>query len=121
MLKNYYKDINREGLLAEFRYLDSSASFSWHPPGFDGPISYDSIAGIIKNNALTTSSIYLQWDSLIVMPVDASNAKYTGQIKSITTDTSGLIDTFYLSEQGEVVKTKDGWKLRSGKTIIQQN
>ena len=121
MLKNYYKDINKDGLLAELKYLDSSAAFSWHPPGFDGPIQYDSVVGIIRDNALATSAIHLQWDSLEVIPVDAIKANYIGKIESILTDTSGHTDTFYLSEKGEVVKTKEGWKLRSGKTILLYN
>lgn len=116
MLNNYYKDINEQGLIAELKYLDSSADFSWHPPGFEGPIPYDSAAAIIRNNAIIISSARLTWDSLTVIPLHRDTAKYTGRITSIVVDTSGYSDTLYLSEEGVAVRRKDGWKLVSGIT-----
>ena len=118
MLHNYYKDINEKGLITELKYLDSSADFSWHPPGFDGPISYDSAATIIRNNALVISTARLTWDSLIVIPIHRDTAKYTGRITSIVVDTSGYSDTLFLKEEGTAIRRKDGWKLLSGKTRL---
>ena len=118
MLHNYYKDINEQGLLAELNYLDTSEDFSWHPPGFEGPIPYDSAAPIIRNNAVIISSAQLTWDSLTVIPIHRDTAKYMGRITSIVVDTSGYSDTLYLSEEGVAIRRKDGWKLLSGKTIL---
>ena len=118
MLHNYYKDINEKGLITELKYLDSSADFSWHPPGFEGPIPYDSAAAIIRNNAVVISSARLTWDSLTVIPVHRDTAKYTGRITSIVVDTSGYSDTLFLKEEGTAIRRKDGWKLLSGKTRL---
>ena len=121
MLHNYYKDINEQGLLAELKYLDSSADFSWHPPGFEAPISYDTAAAIIRNNAIVISSAKLTWDSLTVIPVHRDTARYTGRITSIVLDTSGYRDTLFLEEEGIVIRRRDGWKLLSGKTRLIEN
>ena len=121
MLHNYYKDINEKGLIAELKYLDSSADFTWLPPGFEGPIPYDSAAAIIRNNAIVISSADLTWDSLTIIPIHRDTAKYTGRITSIVVDTSGYSDTLYLSEHGIAVRRKSGWKLLSGTTRLIEN
>src|SRR5438105_4849811 len=51
MLDNYNKDIRKSGLTAELKYLDTSIDFFWVPPGYAGSISYDSVIGILKQNA----------------------------------------------------------------------
>jgi len=117
-LNEYHDNIRMNGLLGEFKYLDSSASFSWHPPGFSTPISYDSVASIIRANALLFSSIDNHWDSLTVRPLSEVEVEYDGIITSAVFDTSGKFSTFRLRESGLMVKSADGWKLRSGKTDL---
>ena len=121
MLHNYYKDINENGLLAELKYFDRSTDFSWLPPGFENPISYDTAATIIRKNALVITSAKLTWDTLIVTPMTHDSARYTGKITSIVVDSSGFTDTLVLSEEGIVVRRKDGWKLLAGKTVRVNN
>ena len=40
MLGSYYADIKKDGLTAEFNYLDNSVDFFWMPPGYKSSISY---------------------------------------------------------------------------------
>lgn len=117
-LTEYHDNIRMNGLIDEFKYLDSSASFSWHPPGFNTPISYDSVASIIRENALSFSSIDNHWDSLSVRPLSEVEVEYDGIITSAVFDTSGKFSTFRLRENGLMIKKPDGWKLRSGKTEL---
>ena len=51
MLDNYHKDIGRDGLTAEFKYLDQSSDFFWVPPGYQTALSYDSVKTILETNA----------------------------------------------------------------------
>jgi hypothetical protein len=117
-LHRYYEDIRRYGLMAEFGYLDSSAEFSWHPPGYSTSISYDSIAKIIRQNALAVREADNSWDSLHVTPLTNQLATYYGRILSVITDTSGKSDIYILIETGHVIKRADGWKLLNGKTRL---
>ena len=119
-LKNYYKDINAEGFMAEFRYLDSSDLFSWHPPGYDTFISYDSVSAILKRNALQYRKVQLTWDSLEIIPETELKARYQGYTSAILTDTTGKKDKFHLYEEGMLMKRENGWKLVSGKTVVRE-
>ncbi len=112
-LNDYFKDVNADGPLAELKYLDSTASFSWHPPGFNGPIDFDSVKTILLQNAATGIRSVVSWDSLNIFPETKDKAKYTGRISVVTNG-----DTIRLSEEGNVVKKEDGWKLVSGKTVV---
>src|SRR5687768_6760744 len=47
-LNNYVAAVKKDGLTAEFDYLDRSSDFFWVPPGFSVAISYDSIAVILN-------------------------------------------------------------------------
>src|SRR5688572_31858927 len=68
-LTNYYNDIRKEGLRAEFRYLDNSKEFFWVPPGYSSPISYDSVAAILNQNAPLFKSIDNSFDTLRIIPL----------------------------------------------------
>src|SRR5688572_8196325 len=68
-LDNYYNDIRKEGLTAEFKYLDNSADFFWVPPGYSSPISYDSVATILHANAPLFKSIDNSFDTLNIIPL----------------------------------------------------
>ncbi|MBK7009746.1 MAG: nuclear transport factor 2 family protein [Saprospiraceae bacterium] len=119
-LVNYYTDIRKSGLTAEFKYLDNSSDFFWVPPGYSGFISYDSVATVLKQNAPKYISIDNSFDTLRIIPLSKELATYTGRLNSTMTDTSGKIMTFSLVETGVLIKRQDGWKLLSGQTSILQ-
>ena len=117
-LNDYYKAIKKNGLTAEFDYLDSSADFYWLPPGYSSPISYDSVSAVLRKTAPLLLSVDNSWEKLSVHPLTKELASYTGKIRSTVTDTSGKQSITYLLETGIVIKRKDGWKLLSGQTSI---
>jgi SnoaL-like domain len=118
MLDNYYADIKKEGLTAEFDYLDNSDEFFWVPPGYKNSISYDSVVSILKQNAPMFRSIDNSWDTLRVVPLTRGLASYTGRLRSLMTDTLGKTTEYVLVETGLLIKRKEGWKLLSGQTSI---
>jgi uncharacterized protein len=118
MLDNYYAEIKKGGLTAEFKYLDNSPEFFWIPPGFDEPISYDSVASILRQNAPSLKSIDNSWDTLRITPITSEVAAYTGRLRSLTIDTKGKHSEYVLIETGVLIKRKDGWKLLNGRTSM---
>ena len=118
MLKNYSEDIKNEGLLAEFKYLDSSADFYWIPPGYSDSIAYDSVAALLKRSAPRFQSVNNVYDSLEILPISNTSAMYTATVHSTKTDTSGKTTSHKLFENAMVIKRNDGWKLLCGKTTI---
>jgi len=118
MLHQYDDDVRTNGLLAEFAYLDSSEDFFWVPPGYNSPLSYDSVLVIITKNAALLRSVDIVWDSLRIIPHSGSLATFTGNITSRSEDTSGNVTTVRLIETGLAVKRHDGWKLLSGQTSL---
>jgi hypothetical protein len=117
-LDNYYKDIRKSGLTAEFKYLDNSSEFFWVPPGYSSSISYDSVTIVLKQNAPKYKLIENSFDTLLIIPLSKELATYTGRLNSTMTDTSDKTMTFSLVETGVLIKRKDGWKLLSGQTSI---
>jgi hypothetical protein len=117
-LNNYYTDIKREGLTAEFRYLDSSSEFFWVPPGYQSSISYDSVISIFKTNAPLFKSIDISWEELQINPLTKELAVYTGKLRSISIDTSGKVFDSKLVETGLLIRRNGGWKLLSGQTAM---
>jgi hypothetical protein len=117
-LLRYNEAVKRTGLTAEFDYLDSSDDFYWVPPGFNGPISYDSVAILLRQNAQAFISIDNSWLRLDIRPLTNELASYTGKIKSIMKEKQGKESTTYLLETGIVIKRKNGWKLLSGQTMV---
>ncbi|HYD21765.1 MAG TPA: hypothetical protein VEB40_09845 [Flavipsychrobacter sp.] len=120
MIQRYSEDIKENGLLAEFRYLDSSADFYWIPPGYNDSIAYDSVAAILKRNAPRFRSINNVYDSLEILPISNTSAMYTATVHSTKTDTSGKTTSHMLFENAMVVKRTDGWKLLAGKTTVKK-
>ena len=118
MLNNYYLDIRKSGLLAEFNYLDSSADFCWIPPGYTRPISFDSVSKILRQNAPMYRSINNSFDTLTIIPLSREIAVYSGRLRSTMTNTSNASTTLSLVETGTVIKRKTGWKLLSGQTSL---
>jgi hypothetical protein len=118
MLKDYFASVKTKGLLGEFPYLDSSADFYWVPPGFEHPISYDSVATILRSRASSFKEIDNSFDTLTVFPLTNNLASYTGRINSICTDTSGTTRVYKLMETGMLVRRENAWKLLSGQTSL---
>src|SRR5688572_16291641 len=81
-LDNYYNDIRKSGLTAEFQYLDNSSEFYWTPPGYTIPISYDSVATILNQNAQNYISVDNSFDTLKITPLSKEYATYTGRLTS---------------------------------------
>jgi hypothetical protein len=117
-LDNYYNDIRRSGLTAEFKYLDKSADFFWVPPGYPAALPYEDIASAIKQNALQYKSVDNSFVKLQIIPLTQELATYTGQLSSTMTDTSGKVTRYSLAETGLMIKRQDGWKLLSGQTSM---
>jgi hypothetical protein len=117
MFTEYETAVERNGLMAEFAYIDSSADFFWVPPGYASALSYDSVRTIVTQNAAAIRSISLTWDSLRIIPLTASVAAYTGILRWRSEGFSGLKTESKLLETGIVVKRNDGWKLLGGQTM----
>jgi len=118
MLTAYHKAIEKDGLTAEFDYLDKSSSFFWVPPGYTSALSYDSVKTILETNAKTLRSVKLQWDTLQIFPLTHKIANYSGIVRSNTIDTSGTKSTVSILESGTLIKRKGGWKLLSGQSRL---
>ena len=117
MLKDYHHDIQRDGLLAEFKYLDSTDQFFWIPPGYASSLSYDSVRKILEVNASFVRQADFQWDTLQVVPLSEEFATYSGIVIGKITDTSGVITLSKILESGTLIKRGDGWKLLSGQSV----
>jgi hypothetical protein len=117
-LSDYFADIKKNGLLAEFNYLDSSKEFFWVPPGYRSYLSYDSVVSILKSNAGNYKLIDNNWTQLHINPLGRNLASYTGKITSAMTDTTGARVNIELIESGIVIRRNDQWKLLSGQTAL---
>lgn len=118
MFGNYHNDIRKDGLTAEFKYLDQSSDFFWVPPGYKSALSYDSVRQILEINAKSFQAIEFNWDTLQVFPLSDKIANYSGIVKGSMIDTSGTKSSVIIIESGTVIKRSDGWKLLSGQSAI---
>jgi hypothetical protein len=118
MLTKYLADVAHRGLKAEFDYLDNSDSFWWHPPGFNGPIGYDSVATVLKEMSKDMLSITSRWTMLNVAALTDTTASYRGDVTSIQITKTKVRDTLYMHEEGMLIKRPDGWKLWYGTTVL---
>lgn len=118
MFGNYHNDIRKEGLTAEFKYLDPSTDFFWVPPEYKSTLSYDSVRKILEINAKSFQAIEFNWDTLQVFPLSDKIANYSGIVKGSMIDTSGIKSSVLIIESGTVIKRSDGWKLLSGQSAI---
>lgn len=116
MLAAYGHATETRGLLAEFTYLDSSAQFSWMPPGYSSPIDFDSVAVSLRTNAPLIRSISWKWTSLNVLPLNDTLAYYYGRLNSTTTLHTDSVLAMDLLESGLVVRRGPDWKLLAGHT-----
>ncbi len=118
MLNNYYADIAKEGLIAEFKYLDNSKDFFWVPPGYNSTLNYDSVRTILLSRNDIFSEFNFSWDTLQVFPISLHIATYAGVVNGSITDTTGVETVVRMIESGTLIKRKDGWKLLSGQSSI---
>lgn len=116
MFDNYHHAIKTKGLVAEFDYLDDSSDFYWVPPGFDSPLTIDSVKTIITQNSKTIRSIQFSFESIQVFPLNKSIANYSGIVKGIMIDTSNTNSSFKIIESGTLIKRHNVWKLLSGQS-----
>ncbi len=118
MLEDYHTDINRGGLMAEFKYLDESDDFFWVPPGYTSPLNYDSVKTILTANAKGLESVQFSWNTLKVFPLSHTIANYTGIVNGAMKDTSGIVNSMRIIESGTLVKRSTGWKLLNGQSAV---
>jgi hypothetical protein len=117
-LHDYFEDISKSGLTAELKYLDNSPDFFWVPPGYGGPINYDSVVHILNRTAPTFKAVNNSFVALTVFPLTEKYATYTATIQSHVSDTMGMKSNYSLLETGVMIKRAGGWKLLNGQTSI---
>lgn len=117
-LHQYHEAIAKDGLLAEFKYLDSSSDFFWAPPGFNTALTYDSVAAILRRNAGGLASVRNRFDTLQVIALSKSTAVYNARLQSMITDTAGQTNQHQFMETGVLIKRSGGWKLLCGQTKL---
>jgi hypothetical protein len=118
LFDHYFEAIRKGGMTAEFDYLDHSSDFFWVPPGYENPISYDSVVAVLTLNAPRFVSVDNTFDTLRIVPLSTSLATYTAKVLSVMKDTAGNVSAVHLIETGVVVKRSDGWKLLNGQTSL---
>ncbi|MFK5973208.1 MAG: hypothetical protein QM485_07995 [Flavobacteriaceae bacterium] len=104
MLFDYHKAIAKDGLTAEFNYLDQSSDFFWVPPGYRIALNYDSVQNILQQNAKLFRSIELQWNALQIYPLSNKIASYSGIVVGRMIDTSGIESKVFMIESGTLIK-----------------
>ncbi|MDY8137677.1 hypothetical protein [Aquimarina sp. 2201CG5-10] len=118
VLLDYHIAMNKDGLMAEFAYLDDSSDFFWVPPGYTSALNYDSVETILKQNAKTLKQVTFKWDTLQIFPLSNVIANYTGIVNGQMIDTSGIKSKVSIIESGTLIKRDDGWKLLNGQSAI---
>ncbi|NOT76693.1 MAG: hypothetical protein HOP08_17330 [Cyclobacteriaceae bacterium] len=116
-LDDYYRDIKKSGLTGELAHLDSSAEFFWTPPGYDHPISYDTVAHILRSAAPQYSLVENSFDTLRIIPLSRELASYSAKVRSRMVDTAGNVTNLHLIETGVLIR-RNRWKLLHGQTSI---
>lgn len=119
-LENYSNDVNFNGLRAEFKYLDSSSSFYWIPPGYISAVSYDSVKKILIATDPTLRAINNRYVDILVDPLSSLYASYKARVISHTEDTAGKIYDVQMLETGVMRKEKNNWKLMNGHTSMME-
>ncbi|MEX0287662.1 MAG: hypothetical protein AB3N14_00990 [Flavobacteriaceae bacterium] len=116
MLLDYHTAIAKDGLMAEFPYLDDSNDFFWVPPGYTAPLGIDSVKAILTQNAKGFAAINFEWESLEIFPLSEDIATYTGIVSGTMTDTADQVTHPRIIESGTLIKRNDGWKLLCGQS-----
>lgn len=116
MFGNYFGDIKKDGLHAEFNYLDNSDDFFWAPPGYHSTLTYDSVRAILEVNAVNLEQVEFDWDTLQIFPISHNIATYSGIVRGSILNTNGDRSNVLMIESGTLIKREDGWKLLSGQS-----
>lgn len=116
MFNNYFQAIKKNGLTAEFSYLDASDDFFWVPPAYTSALSYDSVRTILLENASAFRRIDYQWESVRINPLSPELAAYTGIVSGTLLDTTGTATQLRMTESGVVIRRLDGWKILCGQS-----
>lgn len=119
-LKSYCDDMREKGMMAEFKYLDSSEDFFWVPPGYHSAIGYDSVVAVVTKNAANFSKVDNKYETLRIIPLNHNLATYTCKLKSQVTMPGGLVHDFIFLETGNMIKRGQEWKILSGQTTLIQ-
>lgn len=115
-LHAYYSAICKQGLAAEFEFLDSSDAFFWIPSGSTLAWDYDSVAITIRQNATFLDTVCLTWTQLEVAALAPDTAAYSGELHSWSRATSGDTTIADLLESGLLIYRDGKWWLHSGQT-----
>lgn len=118
MLHAYHQAMERDGLMAEFDYLDSSEFFFWVPPGFSERLEFNDIRPIIAQNAQIYTDVLLQWDQLKVQLIQPGLASFSGISSGSWKDTNGVITELAFIESGTLIKRGLDWKILTGQTSV---
>lgn len=116
MFDNYHNDITKNGLVSEFKYLDTSSDFFWVPPGYKKTLDYDTVKSILTENSKVINFIEFSWESIKIFPLTKKIAHYSGIVKCVQVDTNHNPATFKIIESGTLIKRKDGWKFLNGQS-----
>ena len=118
MLTAYHEAIKKNGLSAEFEFLDQSENFFWIPPGYHLALNYDSVESILTQNALSLTKVNFEWKSLTIIPLTADLANFHGIVSGNILDTAGVLTEISMMESGTVIKRTSGWKLHNGQSAL---
>ncbi len=116
MFENYHNDIVKDGLQAEFRYLDNSDDFFWVPPGYESALDYKTVKNILLSNSKTINYVEFSWETIEIFPITSRIANYSGIVRCVNVDTTNNPMTFRIIESGTLIKRKSGWKFLSGQS-----
>lgn len=118
VLMDYQAAICKDGLLAEFAFLDSTDDFHWLPPGAAAPMDYDSVARAIRQNAAALDTACVTYADLAVTATAPDSARYTATVQSFAVTHEGDTSMASLREQGVLVLKNGKWWLLSGNTTM---
>ena len=116
MFKNYHNAIVKDGLEAEFKYLDDSDDFFWVPPGYESSLDYKTVKKILLENSKATDYMEFSWETIKIFPISNKIATYSGIVRCVMVDTTNTPMTFRIIESGTLIKRKNGWKFLSGQS-----
>ena len=114
----YDDSVRKNGINAEFFFLDNSDEFYWVPPGYKYALHYDSIAKILHEYAPKYKHINNRWDTLNILVLSEKYASFNGVLSSTIITIDNDTTTTVLSETGLVVKRGKHWKFLSGQTVV---
>ncbi len=116
MFENYHNAIKKDGLTAEFKFLDDSDNFYWVPPGYHSALSYDSVKSILNQNSKSIQHIEFEFETISIYPLHKEFATYTGIVVGKMTDTTQQTSQFKIIESGSLIKRDTRWKILNGQS-----